>query len=56
MWVRLPHTKNDSASRSDEIVNPKNRTISLCGGTYTGDVSNNFPSGLGAWVHPAGQV
>ena len=35
-------------------MNKEDQTISLYGGTYTGEVFNGAPSGLGAWVHPDG--
>ena len=37
-------------------VGMENTTISLYGGTYTGDVYNDLPNGLGVWVHPDGQA
>ena len=34
----------------------EDQTISLYGGTYTGEIFNGVPSGLGAWAHPDGQA
>ena len=37
-------------------MNIEDQTISFYGGTYTGEVFNGAPSGLGAWVHPDGHA
>jgi len=34
----------------------EDQTISLYGGTYTGELFNSVPSGLGAWAHPDGHA
>ena len=37
-------------------MNIEDQTISFYGGTYTGELFNSAPSGLGAWVHPDGHA
>jgi len=37
-------------------VGTENTTISLYGGTYTGEMLNGIPDGLGLWMHPDGQA
>ena len=37
-------------------MNIKDQTISFYGGTYTGELFNNAPRGLGTWVHSDGHA
>ena len=37
-------------------MNIEDQTISFYGGTYTGELFNSAPSGLGTWVHPDGHA
>ena len=37
-------------------MSTKNTSILLYGGTYTGEMLNGIPDGLGLWMHPDGQA